>query len=233
MDGAKTMAKLVVACGVVSLWVGAGPTSWAPDLLGLRGKRSNTGTVVGPLTPVGPAPAPSGASTTVPDWFQRAKPFCNAVEVTGYLRADPFPSDWEGSANGAACLALAGQGDRARAVIDALPEEQRWRAAGVVFEAGHPAADAGDDIAAGPLMELVVDYWPNHTMALYHAGAARVQRGDTELGRHYLERFLEHYRQDDGWTRSARDMLGGSAAPAGSPRPAESSTPDRSGLRPT
>ena len=59
-----------------------------------------------------------------------------------------------------------------------LPEELRWHAAGVVFNVGHPVADAGDDLAAGPIMELVVEFWPNHYMALYHAGAARYELDD-------------------------------------------------------
>ena len=82
----------------------------------------------------------------------------------------------------AACYALAGRIASAREVILTLPEEMRYRAAGVVFEAGHPAADAGDDVAAGPLMELVVEFWPNHYMALYHAGAARFEQG-SQVGR--------------------------------------------------
>ena len=230
MDGAKAIAKLVVACGVASLWVGAGPADWVADLLGLREDRS---TAVAPLIVVGPHPAPGGAAAPDADWFGNAKPFCNAVEATGYLRANPYPSGPDGSAHGAACLALAGEIEGARAVIDGLPERERWRAAGVVFEAGHPAADAGDEVAAGPLMELVVEYWPNHTIALYHAGSARIQRGDPAVGREYLERFLEHYTPDDGWTRSARDMLDRSATAPTLPGSPGSATPDRAGLRPT
>ena len=107
----------------------------------------------------------------------------------------------------AACFALAGRIDRAREVIERLPPGVRYQAAGVVFEAGHPAADAGDDVAAGPLMELVVEFWPNHYMALYHAGAARFERGDYGGAEGYLKRFLEEYKLDDGWTGSARSML--------------------------
>lgn len=201
MDGAKTLAKLVMVAGVISLWTGVGPASL------LRGLATWVQPVDAPVplaVTVGtPAPAPNADAS----WFDGAKPFCNAVEVTGYLRAHPFPAGFDGSAHGAACLALAGRIEEARTVIDALPSDHRWRAAGVVFDAGHPAADAGDDVAAGPLMELVVDYWPNHYMALYHAGAARFQRGDHGVARSYLEEFLRSYGQSDGWTRSARDML--------------------------
>jgi len=141
-------------------------------------------------------------------WFQSIRPFCNPVEVGTQLRARPAPRTARGDMYRAACYALAGRVDRAREVIEGLPESQRYLAAGLVFDAGHPAADAGDDLAAGPLMELVVDYWPNHTMALYHAGAARFQAGSHEAARSYLERFLEGYATDDGWRRSARSMLG-------------------------
>jgi hypothetical protein len=140
-------------------------------------------------------------------WFQSTRPFCNTVEVETQLRGRPAPATTQGDMYRAACYALAGRVDRAREVIEGLPEAQRYLAAGVVFDAGHPAADAGGDIAAGPLMELVVDYWPNHYMALYHAGAARFQAGSHAVASGYLERFLAEYSTDDGWRRSALSML--------------------------
>jgi hypothetical protein len=133
--------------------------------------------------------------------------FCNPVEVVSRMRMDPVPATPDGAMQGAACYALAGRIDDARALIQGLPEEQRFRAAGVVFEAGHPAADAGDDIAAGPLMELVVEFWPNHYMALYHAGAARYEVGDHARAKGYLQRFLTEYSTEDGWRSSAKGML--------------------------
>jgi hypothetical protein len=84
-------------------------------------------------------------------------------------------------------LALAGRIESARAEILELPEDRRAQAVGVVFDQAHPAADAGDDVAAGPVMELVVEFWPNHYMALYHAGAARFEEGDQLLGRRQLD----------------------------------------------
>jgi outer membrane protein assembly factor BamD (BamD/ComL family) len=62
-------------------------------------------------------------------------------------------------------------------------------------------------VAAGPVMELVVEFWPNHYMALYHAGAARYERGDYAAAQSYLTRFLENYTAGDGWTEMARGML--------------------------
>jgi tetratricopeptide (TPR) repeat protein len=140
-------------------------------------------------------------------WFQSVRQHCNPVEVETYMNWQPAPPNPDGDMYKAACYALAGRIDRAREVIESLPPAVRYQAAGVVFEAGHPAADAGDDIAAGPLMELVVEYWPNHYMALYHAGAARFERGDHAAAEGYLNRFLEEYKADDGWTGSARSML--------------------------
>jgi hypothetical protein len=149
-----------------------------------------------------PQPVPSDAS-----WFGRMRQFCNPVEVVSRMRMDPVPATPEGAMQGAACYALAGRIDDARALIQGLPEDQRPQAAGFVFEAGHPAADAGDDIAAGPLMELVVEFWPNHYMALYHAGAARYEVGDHARAKGYLERFLVEYSAEDGWRSSAKGML--------------------------
>jgi hypothetical protein len=140
-------------------------------------------------------------------WFESVRRYCNPVEVETRMRWQPAPPTPEGSMHEAACYALAGRIDSAREVILTLPEEMRYRAAGVVFEAGHPAADAGDDVAAGPLMELVVEFWPNHYMALYHAGAARFEQGSHAAARDYLERFLVEYGHDDGWRSSALSML--------------------------
>jgi len=141
------------------------------------------------------------------EWLQAVRQQCTPDEVTATLRAQPAPATEEGAMHEAACLALAGQVDEARRVIEGLPQDLRFHAAGVVFNAGHPAADAGNELAAGPLMEVVVDYWPNHYMALYHAGASSFERGDYRKARGYLDRFLVEYTAQDGWTSSARSML--------------------------
>lgn len=150
---------------------------------------------------------PSAYSGSGGAWFQAARPYCNPVEVDVRIRFSPPPEGLQGAGFAAACLALAGRIDRARDVILELDPEERWRAAGIVFNVGHPVADAGDDLAAGPIMELVVEFWPNHYMALYHAGAARWSLGDGEGARPFLEDFLEYYEPEDGWTASARSML--------------------------
>lgn len=155
------------------------------------------GSPVSPVTGADPALA----------WFTNIKPQCNAVEVKLAQEANPAPATLEGQGYRAACYALGGQLDAARGVIDRLPESDRYRAAGIVFNVAHPVADAGDNRSAGPIMELVVDYWPNHYMALYHAGMAEYALGQAQLARTHLETFLEYYHEKDGWTRSAQETL--------------------------
>jgi hypothetical protein len=140
-------------------------------------------------------------------WFRSMKPYCNPVEVATQVTRSPAPRSADGTAYEAACYALAGRIDTARERILQLPEDQRWSAAGVVFNVGHPVADAGDDLAAGPIMELVVEFWPNHYMALYHAGAARYALGDYGWAHKHLVSFLEYYDPDDGWRRNALSMI--------------------------
>lgn len=140
-------------------------------------------------------------------WFAAIRPHCNAVEVQTRHRWSPAPEGAAGAGFSAACFALAGRIDLARSIIDELDGDDRRRAAAIVFDVGHPVADAGDDRSAGPLMALVVEYWPNHHMALYHAGMARLGLGETAAAQDYLHRFLEHYGPDDGWTRAARSAL--------------------------
>lgn len=78
-----------------------------------------------------------------PSWFRSIKPFCNPVEVDTRLTWSPAPRSADGTAYEAACLALAGRIDSARERILHLPEDQRWNAAGVVFNVAHPVADGG------------------------------------------------------------------------------------------
>jgi hypothetical protein len=154
-----------------------------------------------------PHQAPVEAAGTGAEWFQRIKPFCNSVEVETQLRFQPPPAGMEGSGFAAACLALAGKITQARERIVALPESERATAVGIVFEIGHPVADAGDEKSAGPIMELVVEFWPNHYMALYHAGASEFILGQPDLARKHLEAFLDNYHENDGWRTNALEML--------------------------
>jgi hypothetical protein len=141
-------------------------------------------------------------------WFAQIKPFCNAVEVEVQQQRLPPPAGSDGAGYAAACYALAGKIDRARRAIDALPQGDRSRAAGIVFQIGHPVADAGDDASAGPIMRLVVEYQPTNYMALYHAGISEYMLGHMDYAMTHLERFLELYRAEDGWRANAREVLG-------------------------
>jgi len=154
-----------------------------------------------------PAALTSAFGGSAEQWFAAIKPSCNAVEVELAQRGHPAPQSLAGQGYTAACYALGGKLDSAGAVIDRLPADQRSQAAGIVFEVAHPVADAGDNRSAGPIMELVVHYWPNHYMALYHAGMAEYALGESALARTHLESFLIYYHQSDGWTQSARDAL--------------------------
>jgi hypothetical protein len=145
--------------------------------------------------------------TTGAEWFRQVKPNCNAVEVTVLQRGTPPPQTTEGAGYHAACFALAGKIDDARRIIDSLEPAERNAAAAIVFDVGHPVADAGDDRSAGPIMELVVHYWPTHYMALYHAGMAEYMLGQRDLARHNLEEFLKYYQQNDGWRSNGIEVL--------------------------
>ena len=155
---------------------------------------------------VGYGPAPR-QTEQAEEWFRRARPYCNAVEVRVLQRQSAPPATTAGAGFHAACFALAGQIDDARRIIDSLPASERYKAAGIVFEVGHPVADAGDDRSAAPIMELVIDYWPNHYMALYHAGMAEYMLGQRDLARKNLTEFLRLYHENDGWRANALAVL--------------------------
>ena len=171
-----------------------------------RGTESSAGSTRAPVRSA-PVSAPLTAPTDAAQWFRRVKPYCNAVEVGVLQRQTPAPATVDGAGYHAACFALAGRIDDARRVFDGLSPADRYKAAGVVFAVGHPVADAGDDRSAGPIMELVIDYWPNHYMALYHAGMAEYMLGQRALATRNLERFLETYHENDGWRANAIEVL--------------------------
>lgn len=164
---------------------------------------------VGPLPTLQPPPPPTTPDRPqmASDWFEAVRGDCTPQGALTVMLHSPPPQTDEGRMYEAACHALAGRIADARRIIADLPEGRRQRAAGVVFEAGHATADAGDDIAAGPLMEVVVEFWPDHYMALYHAGSAAYQVGDRKRASRHLTRFLEEYRVEDGWRTNALTML--------------------------
>lgn len=140
-------------------------------------------------------------------WFQMVKPFCNALEVETRLQHSPPPIGMEGAGYAAACYALAGRIESARDRILALPAGERGQAAAIVFNIGHPVADAGDDRSAGPIMELVIEFWPDNYMAVYHAGMSEYALGQYDLAQPRLRRFLELYQDNDGWRQNAIEVL--------------------------
>ncbi len=142
------------------------------------------------------------------EWFQQVKPFCNALEVVTRIRYAPPPQGRDGAAYASACYALAGNIDSARATLLALPAGDRGYASSIVFNIGHPVADAGDDRSAGPIMELVLEFWPDNYMALYHAGMSEYALGQHDRARTSLQRFLELYHEADGWRANAVEVLG-------------------------
>ena len=150
---------------------------------------------------------PVSPATNAAEWFRRVKPYCNAVEISVVQRQSPPPVTTAGVGYHAACYALAGKIDEARRLIDALALRDRYKAAGIVFDVGHNVADAGDDRSAGPIMELVIDYWPNHYMALYHAAMAEYMLGQRDLARKNLEAFLQNYHENDGWRTNGIEIL--------------------------
>jgi tetratricopeptide (TPR) repeat protein len=155
----------------------------------------------------GYGPSDAGGAGAEEIWWRRVRPYCNAVEVRVVQRESAPPATTRGAGYHAACFALAGQIDEARRIIDALAPNERYRAAEIVFEVGHPVADAGDDRSAAPIMELVIDYWPNHYMALYHAGMSDYVLGNRERARTHLDEFLKLYAVEDGFRRAAKDAL--------------------------
>ena len=141
------------------------------------------------------------------EWFTQVKPFCNAVEVEVRQQQMPPPGGVEGAGYSAACYALAGKIERARTVIDALAAGERAQAASIVFNIGHPVADAGDDQSAGPIMRLVVSYQPDNYMALYHAGMSEYILGQMDFARTHLRKFLDLYHDPDGYRSNAVEVL--------------------------
>lgn len=132
---------------------------------------------------------------------------CTALTVATTIRN---PGMTEGQR--VVCLAIAGRIDDARARLGAMTEAQRFETIDAVFTVAHPIADAGDDRSAGPIMELVVEFWPNNYMAVFHAGMAEYALGDDARARTQLERFLAMYANHDVWRQRAERALAGIAA---------------------
>jgi hypothetical protein len=155
-----------------------------------------------------PPAQPVGSDNSGPlGWFTAVRPHCNSLEVELTLQQNPPPAGWEGTGYAASCWAVAGQIERARALVLELPESDRYSAASIIFNIGHPIADAGDDRSAGPIMQLVVEFQSNNYMALYHAGMSYYAVGQPRLAKKHLEAFLQQYDVQDGWRSNATEIL--------------------------
>ena len=163
-----------------------------------------------------PANNPHSATITNPNnsnlsperqWFNSIKPSCNSLEVITTMNNTNYPKTEQGIGYAASCYALAGRIDLADKVIQELAPNHRVYAAQVVFNIGHPVADAGDDKSAGKIMDLVLKYWPENYMALYHAGMSAYVLGEYPKAKIHLEEFLRIYQRNDGWTNRAKEAL--------------------------
>lgn len=177
----------------------------------VRELMNRSDTPSGYAVPAGPtlAPTPAPAGTPEQQWFAAMKPYCNSVEVDVRTQYTPPPKTAAGAGYHAACFGLAGKITRANSIIGMLDATERRTAASIVFEVAHPIADAGDDRSSGPMMQLVIAYWPTNYMALYHAGMSEYSLGELRLAEQHLESFLEQYNADDSFTQSAKRALAG------------------------
>jgi serine/threonine protein kinase len=152
-----------------------------------------------------PQPQPVTAAVLGPEqqWFETVKPHCNTLEVITTIHNNPYPATSLGVGYGASCYALAGKLPLADRAIQSLPLGAQAYAAGVLFEIGHPVADRGDDESAGPIMDLVLKYWPDNYMARYHAGMSAYVLAENEKAVAHLKEFLKIYQADDNWRKTA------------------------------
>lgn len=139
--------------------------------------------------------------------FREIKPRCNAVEVVTAMNNTSYPKTPQGVGYAASCYALAGRLDLADKIIKELPQYRRSYAAEVLFNVAHPVADEGDDRSAAPIMNLVIRYWTENYMALYHGGMSAYVLGDYAQAEQHLQAFLNIYQRQDGWTNRAQTAL--------------------------
>lgn len=131
------------------------------------------------------------------------KPHCNTLEVVTTIHSNPYPETPLGVGYGASCYALAGKLPLADQAIQSLPQGARVDAANVLFEIGHPVADRNDDESAGPIMDLVLKYWPDNYMAHYHAGMSAYVLAENAKAVAHLKEFIKIYQNEDNWRQTA------------------------------
>jgi hypothetical protein len=160
-----------------------------------------------------PDPEPVRKETDPAAWFAGIRARCTPAEVTLATDLNRPPPGVQGVGYEAACFALAGRVPKARAILLGLPEGDRVQAAAQVYDVGQRLAGEGRHEAAGPLMELVLEFWPNHYLALYEAGSARFTQGDHTAASDFLARFLDIYVGNDDLVANAQRMMADTADP--------------------
>jgi hypothetical protein len=164
-----------------------------------------------PVTDVRPtdAPAPSSElpAATPSEWFTAIRAKCTPANVQLAVDLQRPPQGTLATGYEAACFAIAADLAKARALILGLPEGDRLEAASVVFNVAQRMVERGQAMPAGPLMELVLEFWPNHYVALFEAGVTRYSEGDYTHARIFLRRFLDVYVQQDQRTQRALRMI--------------------------
>ena len=193
------VGRIVLAVAVATVWPG-------PQIADRIRNRPEPEAEAMLTEVVTPAPAPEAPALPA-EWFESVEARCTPSEARIITDLRPPPLSHEGTAYEAACFALADDIPMARALILGLPEDSRTMAAGILFDVTKTTHDPIVVRAAGPLLELVLEFWPNHYLALFYAGSVRHAVGDLEGATTLLERFLQSYGHDDDWSNDVRRML--------------------------
>jgi hypothetical protein len=193
------LGRIVLAVAVATVWPG-------PQIADRIRHRPASDLDAKPTQVVPRAPEPKLPPLPA-EWFESVETHCTSAEARIITDLRPPPLSPEGTAYEAACFALAGDIPMARALLLGLPEESQTMAVGILFDVTEATHVPIVTRSAGPLLELVLEFWPNHYPALFYAGSVRYSVGDVAGATPLLERFLESYGQDDEWSRDARRML--------------------------
>lgn len=157
------------------------------------------------------APAPEPVRPKPPAtpraWFDAIRSRCTAEEVRLAADLNRPPAGPVGTGYKAACFALAGEIPEARSLLLSLAEGNRSEGVASVWEVTQKLASQERHDVAGPLAELVLEFWPEWQLALYEAGMGRWTTGDRVVARDYLVRFLETHPPDDALADKARQLI--------------------------
>ena len=123
-----------------------------------------------PPAPVAPsAPAPEPVRPTPPAtpraWFEAVRARCTPSDVRLATDLNRPPAGAEGTGYKAACFALAGEISTARSLLLSLPEADRPEGVAPVDDVAQELEAWGRQDLAGPLSDLVLEFWPDRHMA--------------------------------------------------------------------